>query len=100
MMHVWSQQQITIRLESQEASQKEPQKLTAWKFHKANNTACHSFPRSDFEAFSMTCQKISLWAKGKLLANGQESQIEMVSARHYSDCKRASTSVCCVEGGG
>jgi hypothetical protein len=48
----------------------------------------------------MICQNSTLWAKGKLLANGQESQKEMVSARHYSDCKRASPSVCCVEGGG
>jgi hypothetical protein len=36
----------------------------------------------------------------KATGNGQESQKKMVSARHYSECKRASTSVCCVEGGG
>jgi hypothetical protein len=62
-----SQQQITIRLESQEAAPKEPQKLTAWKFHKANNAASHRFPGSDFEAFpwyakrSLYGRKESYW---------------------------------------
>jgi hypothetical protein len=34
-----------------------------------------------FRGFSTICQKITLWEKGKLLANGQESQKEMLSAR-------------------